>query len=79
MQIDADRQKTRPAVFVAIDEKTCTECGVEIFRGGFFLPRSRIGCSIKSATVTKPGTQVHDRVQHVLEKWREVQTAGERV
>jgi len=30
--------KNDPAVFIAVDEKKCTECGQEIFRGGFFLP-----------------------------------------
>jgi len=28
----------RSAVFIAVDEKTCTERGAEIFRGGFVLP-----------------------------------------
>lgn len=28
----------KPAVFMAFDTKTCTECKSEIFRGGLFLP-----------------------------------------
>jgi len=32
------RENSPPAVFVAMDEKICTECGMEIFRGGLFLP-----------------------------------------
>jgi hypothetical protein len=30
--------KKDPAVFVAVDDKKCTACGEEIFRGGLFLP-----------------------------------------
>ena len=28
----------KPAIFVALDVKTCTECGGEVIRGGWFLP-----------------------------------------
>ena len=31
-------EKNGRAVFIAVDEKKCTECGEDIFRGEFFLP-----------------------------------------